>query len=278
MALMTLIDSDRQWCKSALGIEPGELPRDLAFCDRTIRSRDALVIDDTLADPRFARHPMVVGPPGIRAYLGAPLCTPEGYNVGALCVIDTRPASFSEEQVAILHGFAGLAVEQMELRLIASRDSLTGALSRRAFEEHLGSALARHLGEGEPSRLALVDIDHFKTVNDSHGHAAGDAVLAAVSARLQAGLRRGDALGRMGGEEFGVLLRDCGHEEALAIAERLRLAVADIALPALPGVQVTASFGLAPCAAETGSVAGWLAAADASLYRAKRNGRNRCEF
>ncbi|WP_239031980.1 sensor domain-containing diguanylate cyclase [Paroceanicella profunda] len=276
MVLMNLIDSDRQWCKSCQGTEPSEMPREITFCQHTIRSREALVIEDTFCDRRFADHPMVVGPPGIRAYLGAPLQSPDGYNVGALCVIDTRPVRFSGEQIAILHGFADLVVAQMELRLIAARDSLTGTRTRRAFEEQLDLALSDAARGGPPSWLVLLDIDHFKAVNDTHGHGAGDAVLAALCATVDTGLRRGDTIGRLGGEEFGVLLRQDSAQEAFAIAERLRTAVAQMRVPDAPGVAITASFGLARCQPDFTSAAQWLAAADVCLYRAKRGGRNRC--
>jgi len=204
--------------------------------------------------------------------MGAPLISPDGYQLGALCAIDRKPRSFDAGHRALLERFSGLVVEQLELRTLAHQDFLTGALTRRAFCESARVALRQQARDGSPAALLALDIDHFKAVNDRFGHGVGDEVLKGVTEACRAALRPGDVLGRLGGEEFAVLLPGTEFGPALACAERLRAAIQ--AQPARGGPVVSASFGLAMAADQ--SVEHWLAAADGALYEAKRGGRNRC--
>ncbi|GAC1357282.1 MAG: hypothetical protein NVSMB31_17790 [Vulcanimicrobiaceae bacterium] len=117
IALVTLIDEDRQWFKSEVGLpELSETPRDIAFCDRTIRQADLFIVPDALADPRFADNPLVVGDPYIRFYAGAPLTTADGYSLGALCIIDQVPRELNGEQKDALRRLARQVVSLLELR------------------------------------------------------------------------------------------------------------------------------------------------------------------
>jgi diguanylate cyclase (GGDEF)-like protein len=272
MCAVSLIDEDRQWFKSSVGLDVAETGRDLAFCDHTIRARGVMLVEDATADPRFAANDLVTGDEHIRSYAGAPLVTPDGYQLGALCAIDRKPRSFDAEQMALLERFSGLVVEQLELRTMAHEDFLTGALTRRAFSERARVALAQHGRDGSPAALLALDIDHFKSVNDRFGHGTGDEVLKGLADTCRATLRPGDVLGRLGGEEFAVLLAATEFGDGLACAERLRLAIP--LNPAIGCPAVTASFGLAMATDE--SVDDWFLAADTALYEAKRGGRNRC--
>jgi len=161
------------------------------------------------------------------------------------------------------------------LRHLATHDGLTGVRSRGAFLEQ-AAALAN---AGAPLGMLMLDLDHFKQVNDTHGHAAGDAALAAVAGRIRRCLRAGDLLGRMGGEEFAVAVAGLSREELDAMAQRIRTAIAGepVALAAGGSVPLTASLGLAFARNPAGEadMLRLLAAADAALYRAKREGRNR---
>ncbi|GIX39171.1 MAG: hypothetical protein KatS3mg128_0220 [Silanimonas sp.] len=170
-----------------------------------------------------------------------------------------------------------LEEQRRAIEALANTDVLTGALSRRHFLELAGRERARAAREGSGLAVLLLDIDHFKRVNDTYGHAGGDAVLRAFHATCAAQLRAHDLLGRLGGEEFGVVLSATGREVARQVAERLRAAVADkpVALPKGGGVAVTVSIGLAFTASAAEDIDRLLAAADAALYRAKREGRNR---
>ncbi|MDE8346788.1 MAG: sensor domain-containing diguanylate cyclase [Acidocella sp.] len=274
ISIISLIDTKRQWLKSVLGPLPQEMPRELSFCAHTILTRAPLVICDALADKRFAQNPAVIGSPYIRGYLGVPLETPDGYNIGALCAIDVVPREFSPQEIETLKSFAAIVVDELELRNLARLDQLTGAVTRRAFLEEVGQAIGRLKRYGHQSSIIMFDIDHFKRINDSYGHSAGDAVLRAVGAACTALSRDCDSFGRLGGEEFAVLLPDTAAG-TLAAAERYREALATLVIPGYPALSITASFGIASLMPGTDAEQ-WIAMADAALYAAKRGGRNRC--
>ncbi|MEA3391327.1 sensor domain-containing diguanylate cyclase [Sphingobium sp. CCH11-B1] len=275
ISTVSLIDSNRQWLKSHPGLAVTETPRSVAFCDHAIRQHHPLVITDAQADPRFCNNPLVTGDPGIRSYAGVPLRTSDGYNVGSLCAIDTRVRDFAPDQLAALHGLAPIVVEQMELRLLAERDALSGALTRRAFVAAVDRQIALYLRHDRPAALLLLDIDHFKAVNDTHGHPAGDMVIEAVADLCRTLSRPSDAFGRLGGEEFGLLLPETGETEAVLAAQRFCDAIAALTIPHDPPLRVTASFGVAAIDPHRVTSGSWIGAADAALYAAKRGGRNR---
>lgn len=162
-----------------------------------------------------------------------------------------------------------------QFEYLAQRDDLTGILSRRAVL-HAGSNALRNRRGGQPLSLLLMDIDHFKRINDQHGHLVGDRVLAHFAQIVGRALRHTDHLGRFGGEEFVVLLPHTGMETALVMAERVRQAVEQqSAVAGQPAC--TASLGLASIEAGEATLDELLARADSALYRAKAEGRNRVE-
>ncbi len=278
MATVTLVDRDRQWFLARRGMAAQQTPRAISFCAHTIQQRDPLLVPDARLDPRFVNSPLVQGDPQVRSYAGVPLRTAEGYNVGALCAIDTRPRIFNDAEVNILVNFANIVTDELELRLIAQRDHLTGALTRRGFVEQASRELASHTRHGRPGALVMLDVDHFKGVNDRHGHAAGDQVLRQIAELCHSVIRPSDCLGRLGGEEFALLLPDSAPAEASAAAERFRELIAEHPFDIGAGrtLQVTVSLGVASLNPAITSVDTWLAAADTLLYRAKHKGRNRC--
>ncbi len=162
-----------------------------------------------------------------------------------------------------------------QLRLQAISDGLTGLFNRRHFGELCEKELARAGRHGLSTALLVLDIDHFKRVNDVHGHPTGDAVLRAIAALLRDSLRREDSAARIGGEEFALLLPRTAAPDALTLAERLRRRVrdADGLLPG--GGGISCSIGVAVCAGGQERIASWYARADAALYRAKEEGRDR---
>ncbi|MEQ6334708.1 sensor domain-containing diguanylate cyclase [Sphingobium sp. MK2] len=274
ISAVSLVDAERQWFKSITGLDIAETARSMAFCDHTIRQDEPLVITDAQEDPRFCDNPLVTGEPHIRSYAGVPLRTPDGHNLGSLCAIDIRPRTFSTEQMDVLKGLAPIVVEQMELRLLAERDHLSGALTRRAFIAELDKRIALFTRHRRPAALVLLDIDHFKQINDRYGHPAGDRVIEAVAALCKGLSRPSDAFGRIGGEEFGLLLPDTRDADALAVANRIRSAIERFEITNNPPLHVTASFGVATIGAGRMSSEAWLSAADTALYQAKRAGRN----
>ncbi len=275
MAVVSFVDRDRQWFKSRQGVVATQTARSIAFCNHTIRGTAPLIVPDALADRRFAASPLVLGEPHIRFYAGVPLRTHDGYNLGALCAMDTRPRSPSAEQIEMIVDLARLVVEALELRQIASVDSLTGVMTRRAFLDAGRRDVARALRYGRDLSCLMIDVDHFKAVNDTHGHAVGDIVLQSVAATCRLNLRAGDYLGRVGGEEFAAILPETGGGEALEVAERLRKAIAAEPTCAPAGaIRVTASVGAATLA-RPDDFEVLMANADAALYEAKDGGRDR---
>ena len=164
---------------------------------------------------------------------------------------------------------------------LSSRDPLTGLANRRQFELVLTQELGRVARSGDPALLLTLDIDHFKRVNDAHGHAAGDAVLQAVAAQLLECVRPMDTVARIGGEEFAIVLPNCSPGFGPTVAERIRqrVAAARVVRPDGQVLSVTVSLGGAFAPQWVRSTpALWLQRADQQLYRAKREGRNRACF
>ena len=164
-----------------------------------------------------------------------------------------------------------------QLKQLATRDELTGLLNRREFDRMLAEETERAHRFGRPLALVLCDLDFFKSVNDTHGHAAGDAVLKAVASTLMTGVRSIDRVARVGGEEFAVLLMEMTEAEALASAARLGAAVRGqrIVITDDLSLQVTLSAGVAVYPPHGTEPAALLRAADQALYAAKREGRDR---
>jgi diguanylate cyclase (GGDEF)-like protein len=191
--------------------------------------------------------------------------------------------SFSKEQrmnAAALAAHAVVALENARLHDMVERqalvDGLTGLANRRAASDALHAEAARAARLETPLSVVLADLDEFKDVNDVHGHAVGDDVLRVFSEVLRGTLRESDVAGRWGGEEFLLLLPGADEEGAVQLAERVRIELAGRSVPSVPGLRVTASFGVAEYAGETNTEE-LVAAADGALYRAKREGKDRVE-
>ena len=165
---------------------------------------------------------------------------------------------------------------QLRFMKLARRDGLTGIFNRQHFVDEAEQQLQYCRKSARNACIVLIDLDHFKVVNDTHGHAVGDRVLSRAVEACQAHLRSTDVFGRLGGEEFGILLPDCTLEHAQARAEQIRVAIAAAATgDNAPGIPISASFGVAVTARSGYELRALLIHADEALYRAKREGRNR---
>jgi diguanylate cyclase (GGDEF)-like protein len=190
-------------------------------------------------------------------------------------LVSTRMETYRRQQY-----LAQAQAEQarLDLEKLATTDDLTGFVNRRRWLEMVDQELCRFRRYKHPFTLLMVDFDHFKGINDRLGHSAGDEVLRQFARQASDLKRCGDSLGRLGGEEFGVLLPETNVENAIVFAERLRARCAQIEVSTPQGVAtVTISIGLAQAQPDEPSVQSLLQRSDAALYLAKRNGRNRCE-
>lgn len=217
--------------------------------------------------------------PGAERVVVLPL-GPDGERRGAVVVAPAGRlrARLAASSLAALGRFAihatlvlrnaALSAEQTRL---AQRDGLTGLVNRRAFDAALAAAVERAEGTGQPVSLVVIDVDHFKAVNDRLGHQAGDRVLQEVAKVLRDSVRDTDVAARYGGEEFALILPRCGPDNALVVADSVRAAVGS--WPALDGLTVSA--GVAGLPADAGDADSLVRLADAALYQAKTAGRNR---
>jgi diguanylate cyclase (GGDEF)-like protein len=209
----------------------------------------------------------------------------EGLDAGADDYL-TKPFDPHELQVRLRTGMriVKLQAEIIEareaLRVQATHDALTGVWNRRAILEMLGTELVRSSRDGLPVAVAMADLDHFKRINDTYGHVAGDAVLREAVNRMRTLLRPYDAIGRYGGEEFLVVLPGCTAQDAFGLAERLRVGISQEPM-VIPGgtIEVTVSSGVATTdTLPPMDAMALIQAADTALYRAKAEGRNRVEL
>lgn len=276
MAAVTLVDDHRQWFKARIGLVASETPRSESFCAQTMMGADAMVISDATQDPRFEKNALVLGDPHIRFYAGYPVVSADGMPMGAVCAIDTAPRTAEPRELELLKDLAALAGEQLELRLRASLDGLTGVLRRNTFLDMASRELLLARRSKAPTSCLMVDVDHFKPINDAHGHEVGDDVLKTLVRTLKNGLRSTDLIGRLGGEEFGILLPGTDRDGAAEVAERIRNAVAGLKIMAsCMRVDVTVSIGVAQGPTSLVDIGVLLDQADKALFSAKRTGRNR---
>jgi diguanylate cyclase (GGDEF)-like protein len=208
----------------------------------------------------------------------ASLLAPLTLAIQALRGADLHPLVVAASCAALfILVVARLGAMVAEQRRTAITDALTGLHTRRYFEEALGAECARAVRSGEPLSMVLLDVDHFKKVNDTHGHHAGDLVLGEVAARMRAAVRAGDVVARYGGEEFAVLLPRTSPADAYSIAERLREAIAAAGMTVTSDltIPVTVSLGVAAVPVHAVSAGDLVLTADRLLYDSKETGRNR---
>ncbi|WP_084396737.1 GGDEF domain-containing protein [Henriciella aquimarina] len=229
---------------------------------RWLKASSGLDYDDIYTDVKF--------------YAGVPILSVDDEIIGTLSALDSEERTLSPGQLQALEGVARVVTDFYELRRLAVSDGLTGLLTRRAFEEEaerLAQLCTRHR---HPLNMICLDVDHFKSINDTYGHAAGDKVLRAVSETCRSHLRQSDVFGRMGGEEFAILLPQTDEDGAILVAEKLRVAIGAMRFEfGGKTVRVTASFGVASQKDRQYDVATLLGRADAAMYQAKQTGRNR---
>jgi diguanylate cyclase (GGDEF)-like protein len=272
IALVSFVDEHRQWFKSRQGLDVSETPREISFCAHAVLQDETLVVPDAPTDERFRESPLVTSYPNIRFYAGRPVHAPDGARVGTLCLMDHRPREMDPEDLQLLNDLGMLLEEEFRNLELITTDELTGITNRRGFRSIAVHTLALCRRVGRPATLVLFDLDGFKQVNDTLGHAAGDKVLKEFSRHLLDAFRDSDVVARLGGDEFCVLLSGTDEETAARPLEHLRGRLEEAASVAPPGEpSIRFSAGAASYdPARHDTVDTLLADADRVMYEMKR--------
>lgn len=290
--LISLIDHDRQWFKARIGLDAAQTSRDISFCDHAVAAHSPLVVEDARTDPRFADNPVVTGAPFVRFYAGQPLYSRDAQPIGTLCLLHPQPRQLSQAERTRLSDLGTLTEGYLQLRSVSQHaeklrcdvdreqrrallDPLTQLWNRAGLNQFFPREYASAVAMGRHLGVIFCDLDHFKQVNDQHGHAGGDQALWQSARRMATALRPDDLLVRLGGEEFVALVSVSDAHELQLIAERIRH---EIASPPMLLGQVEHSMTTSIGTAITGpgeSQDSVLHRADQALYQAKQQGRNR---
>ena len=271
IALVSLVDENRQWFKACVGLAATETPREISFCGHAILGDDILVVSDALADARFHDNPLVTGAPGIRFYAGCPLRAPGGSKLGTLCIIDVEPRELDDEKCDLMRDLARMVEAEFAAVRLATTDDLTMLSNRRGFEALAQHALNVCKRMQKPASLLFFDLNDFKKINDVHGHAEGDRALKTFADVLRNELRDSDVIGRLGGDEFVAILTDSTSSQTMAVTQRLRSTLGTLNGDAQRRYQLRCSVGQVEFDANRhATVASLLAEADAAMYDNKR--------
>ncbi len=271
IALVSLVDENRQWFKSCYGLDAQESGRDVSFCGHAILGDEPFIVEDASRDSRFSDNPLVLGEPNIRFYTGVPLVHEDGMKLGTLCIIDSRPRQLDPDALRDLVDLAKMAEMELSLTHHASMDDLTNISNRRGFMR-LASKSVNHCQYGsKPYSLAYFDLNGFKIINDQHGHSAGDALLKQFADILKTCFRDSDVITRLGGDEFAVLMAGAGHSVAHIAVQRLEKAVEAFNQASRLPYRLCFSFGVASSSEQNHqSLVQLLEEADKSMYQHKR--------
>ena len=272
IALITLIDTDRQWFLSGLGLEVKETSRDISFCGHAILGDEVFSIPDATLDPRFKDNPMVIASPNIRFYAGCPIIVPNGSKLGTICLIDQSPRVFTKDDIELLNDLARMVEQEMGAMQLATLDELTLISNRRGFEALTKQVLAICKHTAIPVSLLFIDLDEFKPINDQNGHAEGDYALQAFSNLLRASFRESDIIGRVGGDEFAVLLTKCSITDCHINVDRLQNALDDYNKKTARGYDIKFSAGFVEYDSQKHlSISDLFKDADTLMYKEKQS-------
>ena len=272
ISLISLVDENREWIKSGEGIGNSQVARDISFSAHAILGPDILLIPDTTLDERFSDNPLVVDEPHIRFYAGCPLRAPNGSNLGTLCLIDSKPREFSEDEKALLRELTRMAEQDIVAVQLATMDELTMLSNRRGFEALTKHALELSRRFQKPAALLYFNLDQFKQINDRFGHAEGDLALKTFAQCLKLTFRESDVLGHLGKDEFAVFMTNVSNVELEHALERLRDAIDQYNKDAKRGYDIDFSFGkVAFDASGHADVEDLMAKANALMYLNKKD-------
>ena len=228
ISLLSLVDERRQWFKSKQGITFSETPREHSFCTHTIEGEDPLVVTDALKDDRFRNSPLVTDGPKIRFYAGAPIISPAGYNLGALCVMDSKPRFLSASEVGILRELSRVVVDELELRSVITPDSVTGLMRRKPFLLRVQYEKERATHFGSNFCVTSLFIKNYEEIRTRFGQAGGDHVLKLFTDICRKNVSSADTVSRFGEGEFVILQPDMEQVGSIMCAERICKSVGEL--------------------------------------------------
>ena len=244
IALVSLVDVNRQWFKSCQGLDVSETSRDISFCGHAILGDDIFVIPDASIDLRFADNPLVVNEPGIRFYAGYPLRSINGSKLGTLCIIDRAPREFSQQDIETLTDFGHMIEHEINALQLATVDDLTKISNRRGFISLSPHYLNFCSRQAATASFAFIDLDNFKPINDSYGHAEGDHALTAFAKQMGNTFRQTDLLARLGGDEFVILFSNTDKAAAIDVMNKFADTLEDYNLQAKRGYDLSFTYGI----------------------------------
>ncbi len=272
ISLVSLVDEDRQWFKSAQGIDASETPREISFCGHAINQDGLFIIPDALEDERFFDNPLVTNAPNIRFYAGYPLKLRQGINIGTLCLIDAKPKQLDKEDQQLLEDLGAMIEQEINSIQLASLDELTLISNRRGF-----LSLAEHsrnvcLRKKMSMAIILFDLNKFKPINDEYGHHEGDFALTQFANVMRDVFRDSDVIGRLGGDEFVAMLTDTDREQIDAVMKRFDDAIEAMNQSINKPYRIAYSAGIASFSHETDmSLDEMIEQADAAMYEQKKD-------
>ena len=221
IALVSLIDRERQWFESRYGVDVTTAPSEGSFCGHAMAGDEVLIVPDMHDDDRFRNNPLIQTVPNIRFYAGCPLRSANGDHLGTFCLIDNQPRQFSSQDADTLRELVGMVEAELCSATLATTDELTNISNRRGFYAIAGQALAVCRDMRRPATLVVFDLDGFKVINDDLGHEAGDQTLADFARALLKTFRDSDVVARLGGDEFAVLVTGVTGPEVHRALDRL---------------------------------------------------------
>jgi diguanylate cyclase (GGDEF)-like protein len=273
ISLVSIIDEERQWFKSAQGLELLETPRDISFCAHAINQDDLFIVPDALKDKRFFDNPLVTGGPKIRFYAGCPLKIRQGINIGTLCLIDTEPKYFNEEDQQLLEDLGAIIEQEIKSIELATLDELTMISNRRGFLILADHSLKVCRRNQMSMSFIFFDLNQFKIINDEHGHHEGDFVLVTFAEIMLNSFRDCDLIARLGGDEFVVMLSDSDYYSGKAdtALERFSGAIDQANKTLNKPYKIEYSAGVSYFKHDTDqSIEAMLQDADAAMYKQKK--------